>query len=394
MSKKFLNAYRYPRPLPVDILVSDVLRVGLVPSINPRPGSKSTNFNNLGDVLRLLIKSVRDALELLIANLRAALRIPMVLFWRRRIRVEFKPRETLFKISNLEDMKYIWDSGFYGKGVLSRSEPTWFERSTGDDVFSEHITQNRRLNREIWKAHRDKLITLENQLKLQHGELNDEHLKLVALEREKLNAIKEQINKFDPISTPNSSASPDSSTDELDHESLKSIEYLQLAPYEALFLLQIGLVQIDNYTPDKLLVALAESLGYQFLVDYAVYYHYRSLGWCVKPGMKFSADFVLYSRGPPFTHAEFALKIIRDTPNGPIGSDGHLENMVDLSATLRVVSGVKKCLVLAYVENASNGQLEDHLANLKENGDIYQLLNEFYIGEVSLNRWIPSRTRN
>lgn len=41
-----------------------------------------------------------------------------------------------------------------------------------------------------------------------------------------------------------------------------------------------------------------------FLVNYAVYHHYRSLGWVVKGGIKFCVDYLLYKRGPVFSHAE------------------------------------------------------------------------------------------
>lgn len=41
-----------------------------------------------------------------------------------------------------------------------------------------------------------------------------------------------------------------------------------------------------------------------FLVHYAVYHHYRSLGWVVKGGIKFCVDYLLYKRGPVFAHAE------------------------------------------------------------------------------------------
>lgn len=41
-----------------------------------------------------------------------------------------------------------------------------------------------------------------------------------------------------------------------------------------------------------------------FLLSYIAYHHYRSLGWAVKSGLKFCADWLLYKRGPVFGHAE------------------------------------------------------------------------------------------
>lgn len=42
-----------------------------------------------------------------------------------------------------------------------------------------------------------------------------------------------------------------------------------------------------------------------FLVQYVVNHHYRSLGWIVKGGIKFCVDYLLYKRGPVFSHAEY-----------------------------------------------------------------------------------------
>ena len=44
-----------------------------------------------------------------------------------------------------------------------------------------------------------------------------------------------------------------------------------------------------------------------FVVQYAVVHHYRSLGWVIKSGVKFCADYLLYKRGPVFSHAEYVL---------------------------------------------------------------------------------------
>jgi tRNA-splicing endonuclease subunit Sen2 len=41
-----------------------------------------------------------------------------------------------------------------------------------------------------------------------------------------------------------------------------------------------------------------------FLINYVFLHHYRSLGWVVKNGVKFCADYLLYKRGPVFHHAE------------------------------------------------------------------------------------------
>ena len=44
-----------------------------------------------------------------------------------------------------------------------------------------------------------------------------------------------------------------------------------------------------------------------FLVNYAAYHYYRSLGWVIKGGIKFCVDLLLYKRGPVFHHAEYVV---------------------------------------------------------------------------------------
>ena len=55
-----------------------------------------------------------------------------------------------------------------------------------------------------------------------------------------------------------------------------------------------------HYLPD----APNDRFDNPFLIHYAAYHHYRSLGWVVKGGIKFCVDYLLYKRGPVFSHAE------------------------------------------------------------------------------------------
>lgn len=47
-----------------------------------------------------------------------------------------------------------------------------------------------------------------------------------------------------------------------------------------------------------------------FLLQYVAYHHFRSLGWVVRSGIKFCVDWLLYKRGPAFSHAEFAIVVL------------------------------------------------------------------------------------
>lgn len=122
----------------------------------------------------------------------------------------------------------------------------------------------------------------------------------------------------------------------VDEESLEDAEHLQLTLQEAFFLLWNldCLTVLDPHTvcvPHPLLYDVLTYLkqvimslqdiwiAFQiahlptqrlqfdnpFLINYIVYHHYRSLGWVVKGGIKFCVDYLLYKRGPVFTHAEY-----------------------------------------------------------------------------------------
>ena len=47
-----------------------------------------------------------------------------------------------------------------------------------------------------------------------------------------------------------------------------------------------------------------------FLVHYIAYHYYRALGWVVKGGIKFCVDYLLYKRGPVFSHAESVVVLL------------------------------------------------------------------------------------
>jgi hypothetical protein len=52
-----------------------------------------------------------------------------------------------------------------------------------------------------------------------------------------------------------------------------------------------------------------------FLINYVAYHHYRSLGWVVKGGIKFCVDYLLYKRGPVFSHAEWVKPTLQIPPS-------------------------------------------------------------------------------
>ncbi|KAK0862364.1 tRNA splicing endonuclease subunit sen2 [Friedmanniomyces endolithicus] len=137
-----------------------------------------------------------------------------------------------------------------------------------------------------------------------------------------------------------------------------------------------------------------------FLLNYVVYHHFRSLGWVVRPGLKFGADYMLYNRGPVFSHAEFAVIIM------PSYSDPYWETAAGirerrvkgekdwwwLHCVNRVQSQVKKTLVLCYVDVPApdSGQ---NLKSVNGDVDVAKVLRRYKVREFVIKRWAVNRSR-
>ncbi|KAK0264957.1 tRNA splicing endonuclease subunit sen2 [Friedmanniomyces endolithicus] len=137
-----------------------------------------------------------------------------------------------------------------------------------------------------------------------------------------------------------------------------------------------------------------------FLLNYVVYHHFRSLGWVVRPGLKFGADYMLYNRGPVFSHAEFAVIIMPsytdaywETPSGRRERRVKGEkNWWWLHCVNRVQSQVKKTLVLCYVDVPAPHSGQD-VRGVSGNVEVAKLLRRYKIREFVIKRWAVNRSR-
>lgn len=134
-----------------------------------------------------------------------------------------------------------------------------------------------------------------------------------------------------------------------------------------------------------------------FMTSYVTYHHFRSLGWCVRGGAKFSCDFMLYQRGPPFTHAEYALLIIPSYTDEYWSGDASLQSYVKgkqtrswhwLHCINRVTTQAKKTLVLVYVDipKPLNAEAEANLG-------VDEILGRYKVREFIVKRWARDRER-
>lgn len=202
--------------------------------------------------------------------------------------------------------------------------------------------------------------------------------------------------------------------EELNLDTLENEEHLQLSTEETFFLVYaLGTLQVvDRHNnvaiPTSSLFSLLRHHSYYpprpdssqlevddpFMISYVVYHHFRSLGWVVRSGVKFGTDYLLYNRGPVFSHAEFAVIII------PSYSDPYWSQTQErkeyaankearswwwLHCVNRVQAQVKKSLVVCYV---------DVPAPVQTSADIGAEIGHYRVREFLLRRWVPNRTRD
>lgn len=205
---------------------------------------------------------------------------------------------------------------------------------------------------------------------------------------------------------------------EADPQPCVNQEHLQLMPEEAFFLaFGLGLLRVRDPRRPSSPLSTGEMLDLfrrhsyfpprvegpgsdaeaglgpddEFLVQYAVYHHFRSLGWVPRAGIKFGVDWLLYARGPVFDHAEFGLVVIpsySDPSWGERGKRRQQKTWAWLHGVVRVLSHVTKSLVLVYVDVPAPGRFEEALA-----AGIGEMLGLYRVREVMVRRWSSNRNR-
>ncbi|KAH6611530.1 trna-splicing endonuclease subunit sen2 [Trichoderma cornu-damae] len=190
-------------------------------------------------------------------------------------------------------------------------------------------------------------------------------------------------------------------------------EHLQLMPEEAFFLsFGLGVLEITDPASGRVLsrqdlFSLFRQYSYfpprnspdepdlepddGFLVHYAAYHHFRSLGWVPRAGIKFGVDWLLYARGPVFDHAEFGLIVIPSYSDAwwkREGRQGPRKPWSWLHSVVRVLSHVTKSLVLIYVDVPPPDKFEDALRD-----GITEAMKLYRVREVMVKRWSSNRNR-
>lgn len=212
-------------------------------------------------------------------------------------------------------------------------------------------------------------------------------------------------------------------------------EHLQLTSEEAFFLsYALGTLKIHNPTTYTIMTTLdlltafrchsyfppipasAQDPRDPFLPSYAVYHHFRSLGWVVRPGIKFAVDWLLYLRGPAFTHAEFAVLVLPAFRDEYWWEEGRREETLKrerkdwwwLHCMQRVQAHVRKGLIICWVEIPSpaavdavmlssvekDGEESEGIGEGQESPDIGKLFKLYKVRDMTVKRWLPNRSRD
>ncbi|KAG1746683.1 uncharacterized protein EDB91DRAFT_1049125 [Suillus paluster] len=339
-------------------------------------------------------------------------------------------------VSNSGDATLLWQRGFFGKGDLSRSEPSWLARQInarkmkGKGLTSEEITAKRRAERKQFKLDRAKAIAAA--AAEAEATFKEEGRVIAPGIAPDGTRVIPSAATWKPMSAsvPLEQASPDVTAEEIQEEiePIQDVEHLQLSLQEAFFLVWaldcltvLHLETVCFLIPSSKLnvpFTLAEiwnafqnahvpSLGPQlnapspprfdnpFLVSYIAYHHYRSLGWVVKSGIKFCVDYLLYKRGPVFQHAEFAIVVIPvyEDPEDQANSPFKLQNAEPftwswLSTINRVNSQVQKTLVLSYITIPAESRVSPKVLSSPA------CFAHYSVREVVLRRFVPARMRD
>jgi tRNA-splicing endonuclease subunit Sen2 len=303
--------------------------------------------------------------------------------------------EGVFRASDEESINLLWSNGFFGKGVLSRSEPTWKQRTTqrlnlgasSQGVSIEQVTNLRREERNQFKAQRSKLQGLE--LKARQQLCSPEEIVEMELLRKQVDELR---NKTADFSGSKKILIREEDLQIIDENNeVINIEFLQLQAVEVFFLkFALNVIEIDFNLRQLFQLCIGDDMSRdnKFILDYVVYHHYRSLGWCVRSGIKFGCDMLLYKRGPPFSHAEYSVMIVQDGKN---------YDWLQLTTLARVIGTVKKNLVFVFVSSPTQIEFERILnrQTFTDEKELFEKLFKLYkVTEVLYRRWAPSRTRD
>ncbi|KAK0446666.1 tRNA-intron endonuclease [Armillaria borealis] len=313
----------------------------------------------------------------------------------------FDPTTCSVWVTNSPDALLLWRRGFFGKGDLSRSEPSWLARQKtmrGKQITSEEIREKRRAERKQFKLDRARAIAavaaeaeaiFESEGRVITPALSGPNIPSAATWKPTPAATTEEPRPSLPLPSPQ----------DVDEEELEDLEHLQLTLPEAFFLIWnfdcLTLLNPDTHEPMSLeqiwntfqqVHFATTSIRQSFLINYVVYHYYRSLGWVVRGGLKFCVDYLL---------SKFSV-VICPVYEDPADQDNSVLNVQKaspfawswLSTINRANTQVQKTLILAYVTIPARSRLSTDVLESPA------CFSHYSVREVVVRRFIPARMRD
>jgi tRNA-splicing endonuclease subunit Sen2 len=306
----------------------------------------------------------------------------------------------------------IWRRGMWGKGTLSRSQPTWRARKTAEmtgkqDSSLEAVTARTRKQRAAFKTER--LMKERDEREKQRQEEAKEGGTSDGGKEGAAAAVEQKSNSTDieddsqqltkkrqkTNDNPLESELPVYTEDYLDKETL------QISPEDALFLMSLNLLCIHhNNNPLTLteflhLIIPTSRPDDPFLVRYIAYYHFRRQQLIVKTGLKFGVDYLIYHAPIPFVHAADCVNVVGDYHLWEGGAQLMRDEVSCQEVNLwqRLVGNVRKRMKIVYVEipRAEEGDWRD---GVKDKSDLERVLLRYRIREVLNSRLVIARERD
>lgn len=290
----------------------------------------------------------------------------------------------------------------WGKGTLSRSQPSWRERKTkemtgGKEISLEELTALKRKERAEFKEERLKheRMERERQLRVEAGiSFGEQGQETIVPNEPGVGEEQKPKRKRQKLALQKTQQMPIYSPEYLDKE------VLQISPDEALFLLQLGLLVIHyNNAPLSIsgfLHLIATSAPDDpFLVHYVVYYHYRRQRIIVKTGLKFGVDYLLYYQPIPISHAPHCVNILAVYPPSHPTEEKLVREVVswqEINLWQRLMGNVRKKLKLVYVliPTAEGGDWRD----VEGKVGLEKVLGRYKLREMENRRMVMARERD
>ncbi|XP_066929679.1 tRNA-splicing endonuclease subunit Sen2-like [Clytia hemisphaerica] len=308
------------------------------------------------------------------------------------------------------DLTYLYQMGFFGKGILSKSQPQ-YEKYEEESFLLDHakrqsrsegrskaqleskqaFLQERLRQHENWswmKEKKDDIESTRNTLKVTSDNstelsstINSVDLRVpdesygTDGEDELSNEEEDQLSATGCFENEDDGETVDCTLHENEKETLKRktesqddwsvgkmakiedqyklFEYLQLTFEEAFFLSYgLGCLCVEDHNQIGMNVGemwrTFSCRQKDFVQRYTAYHHFRSKGWVVRFSNLFGADFVLYQSGMPFYHASYSVFVrYMDEKDG--GLEEKSFSWKDLSCICRVNEKVAKEVLICYV---------------------------------------------